>query len=56
MDIFIKQVNFQLNLNVMPNIPPQIWVNIPADNGILPTGNKPLPERMLTNHQWGLVF
>ena len=32
-------------------------VNITLDiaNGLLPHGTKPLPEPMLTNHQWGLV-
>ena len=30
-------------------------VNIGSGNGLLPDGTKPLPEPMLTNHQWGLV-
>ena len=30
-------------------------VNIGSGNGLLPDGNKPLPEPMLINHQWGLV-
>ena len=32
---------------------PQIWVNICSGNGLLPDGNKPLPEPMLTYHQSG---
>ena len=30
----------------------QIWVNIGSGNGLLPDGTKPLPEPMLTDHQW----
>ena len=30
----------------------QIWVNIGSGNGLLPDGTKPLPEPMLTYHQW----
>ena len=30
----------------------QIWVNIGSGNGVLPDGTKPLPEPMLTDHQW----
>ena len=30
-------------------------VNIGSDNGLLPDGTKPLPEPIMTNHQWGLV-
>ena len=30
-------------------------VKIGPGNGLLPDGAKPLPETMLTNHQWGLV-
>ena len=33
----------------------QIWVNIGSDNGLLPDDTKPLPEPMLTNHQWGVM-
>ena len=35
----------------------EIWVNnnIDSDNGLLPNGTKPLPEPMLTYHQWGLM-
>ena len=32
----------------------EIWVNIGSGNGLLPDGTKPLPEPMLTYHQWGL--
>ena len=32
-----------------------IWVNIGSGNGLLPDGTKPLPEPMLTYHQWGNV-
>ena len=31
----------------------EIWVNIGSGNGLLPDGTKPLPEPMLTYHQWG---
>ena len=30
-------------------------VNIGLGNGLLPAGNKPLPEPMLTRHHWSLV-
>ena len=30
----------------------EIWVNIGSGNGLLPAGTKPLPEPMLTGHQW----
>ena len=30
-----------------------IWVNIGSSNSLLPDGTKPLPEPMLTKHQWG---
>ena len=33
----------------------KIWVNIGSGNGLLPDGNKPLPEPMLTDHQWSPV-
>ena len=33
----------------------EIWVNIGSGNGLLPDGTKPLPEPMLTNHQWSPV-
>ena len=29
------------------------WVNIGSGNGLLPDCTKPLPEPMLTYHQWG---
>ena len=32
-----------------------IWINIASGNGVLSDGTKPLPEAMLTNHQWGLT-
>ena len=31
------------------------WVNIGSGNGLLPDGTKPLPEPMLTYHQYGPV-
>ena len=31
------------------------WVNIDSGNDLLPDGTKPLPEPMLTCHQWGSV-
>ena len=30
----------------------QIWVKLGSGNGLLPDGTKPLPEPMLTDHQW----
>ena len=33
----------------------EIWVNIGSGNGLLPDGTKPLPDPMLTDHQWGPV-
>ena len=30
----------------------EIWINIGSGNGLLPDGTKPLPEPMLTDHQW----
>ena len=33
----------------------EIWVNIGLGNGLLPDGTKPLPEPMLTDHQWSPV-
>ena len=33
----------------------EIWVNIGSGNGLLPDGTKPLPEPMLTAHQWSPV-
>ena len=33
-----------------------IWVNIGSGNGMLPDGRKPLPEPLLTYHQWGTVI
>ena len=32
-----------------------IWVNIGSGNDLLPDGTKPLPEPMLTYHQWSFV-
>ena len=31
------------------------WVNIGSGNGLFPDGTKPLPEPMLTDHQWSPV-
>ena len=33
----------------------EIWVNIGSGNGLLPDFTKPLPETMLTDHQWNPV-
>ena len=33
----------------------EIWFNAGSDNGLMPDITMPLPEAMLTNHQWGLV-
>ena len=32
-----------------------IWLNTASGNGLLPDGTEPLPEPMLTNHQWDSV-
>ena len=32
----------------------QKWVNIGSGNGLMLDGTKPLPEPMLTDHQWGI--
>ena len=32
-----------------------IWVNIGSGSGLVPSGNKPLPEPMLTYDQWSPV-
>ena len=34
----------------------KILVNIDSDNGLLPYGNKPLPDLILTSHEWGTVL
>ena len=36
-------------------VTPENWVNIGSGNGLLPDGTKPLPEPMLTDHQWSPV-
>ena len=33
-------------------MPTLIWVNIGSGNGLLPDGTKPLPEPILTDHQY----
>ena len=33
----------------------EIWVSIGSGNGLFPDGTKPLPEPMLTDHQWSPV-
>ena len=33
----------------------EIWFKIGSGNGLLPDGTKPLPEPMLTYHQWSPV-
>ena len=33
----------------------EIWVNTDSGNGLLPDSTTPLPESMLTNHQWGVL-
>ena len=50
---------FKLNWDLFPwaelkkrNMASEIWVNIGSGNGMLPDGTKPLPEPMLTDHQW----
>ena len=35
------------------NMATKIWVNLVSGNGLIPDGNKPLPESILTYHQWG---
>ena len=59
---------FHLAFIVWGNLPPGLthcvlvmpygqikWVNIGSGNGLVPDGTKPLPEPMLTYHQWGPV-
>ena len=36
-------------------MPYEDWVNICSVYGFLPTGTKPLPEPVLTNHHWSLL-
>ena len=33
----------------------EIWIKIGSGNGLLPDGNKPVPEPMTTNHQGDLM-
>ena len=33
----------------------EVWVIFDSGNGLLPGGTKPLPEPMLTDHQWSPV-
>ena len=40
------------NVTLWHNMATEIWVNIGSGNGLLPDGTKPLPESMLTYHQW----
>ena len=47
---FVEVCPLILNLLLL-----QIRVNIRSGNGLLPDGTKPLPESMLTDHQWGLM-
>ena len=63
-DIWKTSKNYQENHLVEQNInllwPSnaiwwQIWINIGSGDGLLPDGTKPLPEPMLTYHQWGDV-
>ena len=37
------------------NMATGIWVKIGSGNALLPEGPKPLPESMLTDHQWSPV-
>ena len=37
------------------NMATQNWVNIGSGNGLEPDGTKPIPEPMLTYHQWDLL-
>ena len=32
-----------------------IWANIRSGNGLVPDDTKPIPETMLTSHNWGPV-
>ena len=50
---FLKPIQHVNSL--WPNMVSQDLVNIGSDNGLVPSGTKPLPEPMLTNHQWGFV-
>ena len=50
---FMEQIITKLNSWPMANwrhMTTEIWVNICSGNGLLPSGNKPLPEPMLIYH------
>ena len=51
-----KQKNLDLTsaqvLTHCDHMATEIWVNIGSGNGLLPDSTKPLPEPMLTDHQW----
>ena len=47
--------NCQLILAYRHHMATKIWVNIGSGNSLLPDGTKPLPETMLTDHQWSPV-
>ena len=34
----------------------KLWLNNGSGNGLLPSGNNPLPEPMLAYHKWGQVI
>ena len=49
-----QYIRCQLIVALWCHMVTQIWVNLPhAGNGVLPDGNKPLPEPMLTCYQPG---
>ena len=56
--IFIQENAFEnviFNNSLWPSdtMVTEIWVNIGSGNGLLPDSTKPLPQPMLTDHQWG---
>ena len=45
----------QLTVAYWRHMATQMWVNTGSGNGLVPDGTEPLPEPMLTSHQWGAV-
>ena len=53
LDIRYTPPSIQLIVALWHHMATEVWVNIGSGNGLLPDGTKPLPEPMLTYHQWG---
>ena len=52
---FCSGLNVLTHCGLVTHMGTEIWVNIGSGNGLLPDGTKPLPEPMLTDHQWSPV-